>query len=66
MTREHEVTLAKEQCRLDIRKFLFLQRTVNEWSRLSADCEGVIICLTIKLTYISEGWGTQINWLDCQ
>ena len=34
-TRGHGVTLAKKQCRLDIRK---KQRTVNEWNRLSADC----------------------------
>ena len=40
MTRGHEVTLAKKQCRLDIRKFSFSQRTVNEWNRLSADCVG--------------------------
>ena len=36
----HGVTLAKKQCRLDIRTFSFLQRTVNEWNRLSADCVG--------------------------
>ena len=35
-TRRHGVTLAKEQCRLDIRKFSFLQITVNEWNRLGA------------------------------
>ena len=29
-TRGHGVTLAKKQCRLDIRKFSFSQRTVNE------------------------------------
>ena len=29
-TRGHGVTLAKKQCRLDIRKFTFSQRTVNE------------------------------------
>ena len=39
-TRGHGVTLAKKQCRVDIRKFSFLQRTVNEWNRLSADCVG--------------------------
>ena len=27
-------------CRLDIRKFSFSQRIVNEWNRLSADCVG--------------------------
>ena len=32
-TRGHGVTLAKKQCRLDIRKFSFSQRTVNEWNR---------------------------------
>ena len=26
------------QCWLDIRKYSFSQRTVNEWNRLSADC----------------------------
>ena len=39
-TRGHEVTLAKKQCRLDMKKFLFSQRTVKEWNRLSADCVG--------------------------
>ena len=37
-TRGHGVTLAKKQCRVDIRKFSFSQRTVNEWDRLSVDC----------------------------
>ena len=32
------ITLAKKQCRLDIRTFS--QRTINEWNRLSADCVG--------------------------
>ena len=31
-TKGHGVTLAKKQCRLDIRKFSFSQRTVNEWT----------------------------------
>ena len=44
MTRGHGVTLAKKQCRLDIRKFSFSQRTVNEWNRLSADCVGATAC----------------------
>ena len=39
-TRGHGVTLAKQQCRLDIRKFSIPQRTVNEWNILSADCVG--------------------------
>ena len=39
-TRGHGVTLAKKQCRLDIRTFSFSQRTVNERNRLLADCVG--------------------------
>ena len=39
-TRGHGVTIAKKQCRLDIRIFSFSQRTVNEWNSLSADCVG--------------------------
>ena len=39
-TRGHGVTLAKKQCRLDIRKFSISQRTVNEWNILPADCVG--------------------------
>ena len=34
----HEVTLVKDQCRLDIRKYFFSQRTINEWNKLSMDC----------------------------
>ena len=37
-TKGHGVTFPKKQCRLDIRKFSFSQRPVNEWNRLSADC----------------------------
>ncbi|MEG7522738.1 MAG: hypothetical protein M3H12_06510, partial [Chromatiales bacterium] len=40
MTRGHEVTLVKDQCRLDIRKYSFSQSTINEWNRLSIDCVG--------------------------
>ena len=39
-TRGHGATLAKKQCRLDIRKCSFSQRIVNEWNRLPADCVG--------------------------
>ena len=30
--------LLTDQCRLDIRKYSFSQRTINEWNRFSADC----------------------------
>ena len=39
-TRGHGVTLAKKQCKLDIRTFSFPQRIVNKWNRLSGDCVG--------------------------
>ena len=39
-TRGHGVTLGKKQCRLDIRKFSFSQRTVHDWNKLSPDCVG--------------------------
>ena len=35
-----QVTLAKKQCRLDIRNFSFFTKIVNDWNRLSADCVG--------------------------
>ena len=37
-TRGHEVTMVKDQSRLDIRKYSFSQRTTNEWNKLSTDC----------------------------
>ena len=37
-TRRHEITLVKNQCRLDIRKYSFSQRTLNEWNKLSTYC----------------------------
>ena len=36
--RRHGITLAKKQCRLDIRHF-FLTKN-SKWNRLSADCVG--------------------------
>ena len=37
-TRGHDVKLVKDQCRLDIRKHSFSQRTINEWNKLSRVC----------------------------
>ena len=31
--REYEVTLVKHQCRLNIRKYSFSQRKINEWNK---------------------------------
>ena len=37
-TREYSWALAKERCKLDIRKYAFSQRTINEWNRLPGEC----------------------------
>ena len=31
---EHKAALVKEQCRLDMRKYSFSQRAMNEWKKL--------------------------------
>ena len=33
-TRGHEVKLVKDQCRLEIRKYSFSQRTINELNKI--------------------------------
>ena len=38
ITRGHDFTLVKGQSRLDVRKYSFPQRNVNEWNKLPADC----------------------------
>ena len=38
ITRGHKAALVKEQCRLDMRKYSFSQRVINEWNKLSIDC----------------------------
>ena len=37
-TRGHKAALVMEQCRLDMRKYSFSQRVINEWNKLSNDC----------------------------
>ena len=34
----HEAALVKEQCRLQMRKYSFSQREINEWNKLQNDC----------------------------
>ena len=41
ITRGHQVTIVKGQCRFDIRKYSLSHRTINEWNTLSADCVNV-------------------------
>ena len=38
ITRGHSWALAKERCKLGIRKYAFSQRTINEWNRLPGEC----------------------------
>ena len=37
-TRGHKAALVKEQYRLDMRKYSFSQRMINEWNKLPNDC----------------------------
>ena len=37
-TRTHKGALVTEQCTLDMRKYSFSQRVINEWNKLSNDC----------------------------
>ena len=37
-TRGHKAALVKEQYGLDMRKYSFSQRVINEWNKLSNDC----------------------------
>ena len=37
-TRGHKAALVKEQYRLDMRKYSFSQRVINEWNNLPNDC----------------------------
>ena len=32
------MALVKDQCRLDVGKYSFSQRVINEWNKLSNDC----------------------------
>ena len=51
-TRGHKPALVKEQCRLDMRKYSFSQRVINEWNTLPNDWQCVRVgfdgFLTIK------------------
>ena len=60
-SRGHEIKLVKDQCILDIRKYSFSQRTINEWNKLSTDrvtASSVNIFKT-RLTHVSGGWVTR-------
>ena len=56
-TRGHQVKLVKDQCGLDIRKYSFSQRTINEWNKLSTNCvtASSVNMFKKRLTHISGG-----------
>ena len=43
-TRGHKAALVKEQCRLDMRKYSFSPRVINEWNKLPNDCINASTC----------------------
>ena len=47
-TKRHKASLVKEQCRLDMRRYSFSQRVINEWNKLSNDCVNVSSVNTFK------------------
>ena len=57
-TRGHAVTIANEQCTLDIRKFSFSQRTINEWNiiicwlRISKHAIHCLFCLNGSAPFV--------------
>ena len=38
IARGNSAALVMEQCRIDMRKYSFSQRTLNDWNKLSGDC----------------------------
>ena len=50
-TTGHEVKLAKDQCRLDIRKYSFSQKIINEWKKLPIDC---VIASRVRLNKVEH------------
>ena len=47
-TKKHKVALIKEQCRLDMRKYSFSQKVINEWNKLPNDfVNASSVCLKI-------------------
>ena len=68
-TRGHEVTLVSDQCRLDIRKYSFSQRTMNEWNKLSTHCvtDSRVNMFKNKVgTYLRRAFLTRFNKIAIQ
>ena len=44
ITGGHNYTLVQKQCRLDVRRYSFSQRTIDVWNNLSTDCVHASTC----------------------
>ena len=74
-TRGHKAALVKEQCRLDMRKYSFSQRVINEWNKLPNDCVNASSVNMFKNLQIFDKGGLHIDetifglsisqWLPC-
>ena len=51
-TRRHSWAPAKERCKLDIRKYAFSQRTINEWNRLQGECAATSVTMFNSVKFI--------------
>ena len=60
-TRGHSWALAKEVCKLDIRKFAFFQRMINEWNRLPGEC---VNATSVNIKHGSMLYGERTNSTD--
>ena len=55
-TRGHDATLVKDQCRLDLRKYSFSQRTINDWNKLSTYCVNVSSVNMFQNKIYQQSW----------
>ena len=66
-TRGHKAALVKEQSRLDMRKYSFSQRVINEWNKLPNECVNVSSVNMFKdridIYLIRAGYTYMIKWL---
>ena len=51
----------KEQCRLDIKRYLFSQGTINEWEKLFTESVTAIMCSKTKFMNVYKKGGLHIN-----
>ena len=64
-TRGYEVTLVKDQCRLDIRKYSFIQRTINEWNEHCWTLDKPMASLSTLHLGLWLGWQILLNLSLC-